>query len=184
MNINLKLKQRREKINEILRHKRSKVMRKFKQVKKQEEQTENEDLMKNKIEKYLNVEKMIQDYDKKIGGMNQGQINIQQEKKNNEALKRENQAKKSNLDSNRNNIAFKNKNNPTITTSQAKKLINTKRERKTYEEIEKEKESKLNIRKSTYKKLNKKTPKGQPVMKFQVEHIFKKIKDKINKGLI
>jgi hypothetical protein len=56
--------------------------------------------------------------------------------------------------------------------------------RKTAEEIEKEKQEKLQRRKSTYRKLNRKTPKGQPVMKYQMENIFRKIKDKMNKGII
>jgi hypothetical protein len=178
MNINLKLKQRREKINEILRHKRSKVMRKFKQVRKEEGTTENENLMKNKIEKFLNVEKMIQDYDKKIAGIDIGQKNNLQEKINT-SLNEKRRPKKSESIKNDTQKKINNKNE-----SQGEKFLNSKRERKTFEEIEKEKELKLNKRKSTFKKLNKKTPKGQPVMKFQVEHIFKKIKEKINKGLI
>ncbi len=56
--------------------------------------------------------------------------------------------------------------------------------KKTSEEILKEKEEKLLLRKKTFRKLNKKTQHGQPVMKYQMEHLFKKIQDKLHKGII
>ena len=174
MNINQKLKQRREKINQILNHKRTKVLRKFKQAKKEinEEESSN-NFMKNKIEKYLNVEKMIQAYDKKISGHVESE-KIQEKSQNPSRLPKNNSDK------------IQRQNNPKIITTddKQKKFLNKKRDRKTPEEIEKEKTEKLNKRKAVYKKLHKKTNKGQPVMKYQVEHIFKKIKDKLNKGLI
>ena len=55
---------------------------------------------------------------------------------------------------------------------------------KTQDEIKKEKDAKLEQRKKWYKKLNRKTDKGQPVMKYRVENLFYKIKDKISKGII
>ena len=79
MNINLKLKERRDKINEVLRHKRTKVIRKFKQVQREADESQNnpDDAIKAKIEKYRNVEKMIESFDKKIGGEDKT-ANIQQ----------------------------------------------------------------------------------------------------------
>jgi hypothetical protein len=62
------------------------------------------------------------------------------------------------------------------------KFMNKKRERKTPEEIQKEKEEKLKIRQNKCRKLNSKTTKGQPVMKFKIEHLFDKIKSKFAKG--
>jgi hypothetical protein len=61
------------------------------------------------------------------------------------------------------------------------KFLNKKR---TKEDWEKERAVKLQHRKKNFQKLNKKTPKGQPVMKFQVQHLLHKIKDKITKGII
>jgi hypothetical protein len=58
------------------------------------------------------------------------------------------------------------------------------KKRKSKEEYEKEAEVKRNKRKKIYKNLNKKTPRGQPVMKYQVKNLLSKIKDKINKGII
>ena len=63
-----------------------------------------------------------------------------------------------------------------------KTFLNNKRKSK--EEHENEKHVKLQKRKNVYKKLNLKTPKGQPVMKYKVQHLLHKIKDKISKGLI
>ncbi len=63
------------------------------------------------------------------------------------------------------------------------KFLNNKKKR-TQEDWEREKQEKMQKRKSLYKKLNQKTPKGQPVMKFQVQHLLHKIKDKISKGMI
>ncbi len=145
-------------------------MRKFRQVKKEEQEGDgviSNDYMKNKIEKYMNVEKMIQDYDKKIVGEIEQPV-INQHKR--EKKKEENKT---------NNIIHKD-----ISPQNKTNYLNKKRERKSSEEIQKEKEIKLKKRQSMYKKLNKKTPKGQPVMKYKVEHIFNKIKHKINKGLI
>jgi hypothetical protein len=182
MNINLKLKERRDKINEVLRHKRTKVIRKFKQVQREADESQNnpDDAIKAKIEKYRNVEKMIESFDKKIGGDDKT-ANIQQLNQRPKQQKFTNQVENSNS-SNKN--VFKNINHEDKFLNKKRNNNDTKTQRKTKEDIEKEKEEKLQKRKSMYRKLNRKTPKGQPVMKFQMEHIFKKIKDKINKGII
>lgn len=69
-------------------------------------------------------------------------------------------------------------------TNKNGKPVKQKFPKKSAEEILKEKEEKLLLRKKTFRKLNKKTPHGQPVMKYQMEHLFKKIKDKLQKGII
>jgi hypothetical protein len=60
-------------------------------------------------------------------------------------------------------------------------FINKKHQRKTKEEIIKEKEDKIQQRQKTFRKLNKKTRKGQPVMKYKIEHLFNKIRNKFGK---
>jgi hypothetical protein len=62
------------------------------------------------------------------------------------------------------------------------KMLGNKRRSK--EEYEKEIADKREKRKKIYRNLNRKTSKGQPLMKFQVSHLLSKIKDKINKGAI
>ena len=44
-----------------------------------------------------------------------------------------------------------------------------------------EKNRKINERKKTFKKLNEKTRRGQPVMKNKIEHLFNKIKANVDK---
>lgn len=133
--------------------------------------------MQSKIEKYKNIEKMINDFDKKIGG--EEDLKEKQENKNNQrvSLKERNKTNK-NYDNNLKSLEMASEN------SQKGKYLNNKRPRKTSEEILKEKEEKLIERKKTFRKLNKKTHRGQPVMKYQMEHIFNKIKNKIQKGII
>ena len=173
MNINLKLKERREKINEILKRKRTKVMRKFKSVKKEAEDSSNDqNSLKNKYEKYLEVEKMINNYDSKIGYTPSNKIS-QRRSENTNAY---------------NNISKQSEENIKVhenkTQNNNRQHFDKKKVYKTNEEIEKEKQEKTLRRKKTYRKLNRKTSKGQPIMKYQVEHMFQKIKDKINKGII
>jgi hypothetical protein len=183
MNINLKLKQRREKINEILQHKRTKVIRKFKQV--QREATENEinpdDVIRSKIEKYKNVEKMINNFDQKTGGQIPEENKVE-EKPRQKQIKDKDTQNMNKKEFNQNQNKYNDKNKGKFNKDDT--FLNKKQERKTKEEVDKEKLEKLNKRKSIYRKLHQKTPRGQPVMKYQVEHIFKKIKEKINKGLI
>ena len=193
MNINLVLKERREKsklklifinliflVNKILQHKRTKVIRKFKQDKREFESVNSNnnpsESIKSKIEKYQNVEKMINNFDTKIGA--------DSENKKPENPKPNNRI--NNQDKNQNN--FKNEKSNRITNNESKNegksFMNKKRDRKTTEEIEKEKKEKIDKRQKTFRNLNKKNKKGQPVMKFRVEHLFNKLKNKIDKGLI
>jgi len=54
--------------------------------------------------------------------------------------------------------------------------------KKTHEEREKERQAKLEKRKKTFAKMNKKTKFGQPIMKYRVENLLQKIKFKIRNG--
>jgi hypothetical protein len=185
MNINLKLKERRDKINQVLRHKRTKVMRKFKQVQREADENQNnpDDAIKTKIEKYRNVEKMIESFDKKIGGEDKS-ANQQQMNQRPKQQKFNKQVDTVNSGNTGNKNFPQEKKDQNRFLNKKRNIKDSQPQRKTKEEIEKEKEERLQKRKSIYRKLNRKTPKGQPVMKFQMEHIFKKIKDKINKGMI
>ncbi len=87
------------------------------------------------------------------------------------------------IDQEDNNIKSEKKPNKFQPIEQNNKTFLNKK-RKSKEEHEKEKNDKLQKRKSIYKKLNMKTPKGQPVMKYKVQHLLHKIKDKISKGII
>jgi hypothetical protein len=118
--------------------------------------------LNEKIKKFQQVEEMINSYDKKF---------MKDEQPKSENKPREKKAKPV-QEIPQNNIPQQAKDD---------KFLNKKR---TKEDWAKEREEKLNKRKSIYKKLNKKTPKGQPVMKFKVQHLLHKIKDKISKGII
>ena len=56
--------------------------------------------------------------------------------------------------------------------------------KRTREEIEKDKQKKLKQRKKTFKNLHKTNKFGQPLMRYQIQNIFRKIKNKKEKGLI
>jgi hypothetical protein len=132
--------------------------------------------MQAKIEKYRNIEKMINDFDKRIGGEEDSK-----EKEQNKNIQKHSQNEGN---SNINKDKKKNKIEKSTQNVQDGKYLNNKRPRKTSEEILKEKEEKLLERKKTFMKLNKKTTRGQPVMKYQMEHIFNKIKSKLQNGTI
>ena len=52
------------------------------------------------------------------------------------------------------------------------------------EEIEEDKLNKLNKRKKNYRNLHKTNKYGQPLMKYQIENLFRKIKKKKREGII
>jgi len=62
-----------------------------------------------------------------------------------------------------------------------KKLIGNKRSR---EEIEIERQKKINKRKKNYRNLHRTNKFGQPLMKYQIQNIFDKIKKKKRDGII
>ena len=62
-----------------------------------------------------------------------------------------------------------------------KKLIGNKRSR---EEIEIERQKKINKRKKNYRNLHRTNKFGQPLMKYQIQNLFDKIKKKKRDGII
>lgn len=126
---------------------------------------------------------MINNFDLKTGGQNPEENKLE-EKPRQKQIKDKDTQNLNKKEFNQNQNKNTNKYNDNKGKFKDDNFLNKKQERKTKEEVDKEKLEKLNKRKSIYRKLHQKTPRGQPVMKYQVEHIFKKIKDKINKGLI
>ena len=61
------------------------------------------------------------------------------------------------------------------------KLIGNKRTR---EEIEAERQKKINKRRKNYRNLHRTNKFGQPLMKYQIQNIFDKIKKKKKEGII
>lgn len=61
------------------------------------------------------------------------------------------------------------------------KYLNKKRKK---EEIEEEKEKKIKKRKQMFHNLKKTNKFGQPLMKYQIQNLFQKIKIKKSKGLL
>ena len=72
----------------------------------------------------------------------------------------------------------KNKENEKI---KEKKFMGNKRTR---EEIEQERQKKINKRKKMYRNLKKTNKFGQPLMKYQIANLFQKIKKKKKEGII
>jgi hypothetical protein len=138
-------------------------------------------LTEAKIKKYEEIEKLIQNYDKKVVSGSMKKEEIENEEKI-EVSNRPNQSKKEHKSakpkSKGNNKNFSQKeNNKNI---KIPSLKSNQKQRKSKEEIDKEKKAKRKGRKALYEKLNKKTRYGQPVMKNKIEHLFNKIKQSIN----
>jgi hypothetical protein len=159
----------------IQQHKKVKIYRKFKQDKRDynydniegdSEQPSNQ--LTAKIDKYRGIEKMIEDYEKKL------------------IDNRDNNIEPKAVQPNSRPPVAKKEVKPALAEQQGKKGKDDflQKKRKSKEEYEKEKAVKLEKRKKIYKNLNKKTPKGQPVMRYQVKNLLAKIKDKISKGAI
>jgi hypothetical protein len=146
------------------RHQKIKAIRKYDQDKKEFEIENPDQKLNEKIKKFQQVEELINSYDKNFIKDEQPQIEMKPREKKARTIQ----------EIPLNNVPKQKPNDD--------KYLNKKR--RTKEDWEKEKEEKLQKRKNIYKKLNKKTPKGQPVMKFQVQHLLHKIKDKISKGII
>ena len=158
MNINLKLKKRREKINKEKTHERTKVIRQYKS------QMANDSDLNN--EKYKDTNQKLNDFQ------------LKEEKR----INYEKQLYGDDINESDNTINFKNKekeNNKKV--EKKKEFIGNKRNR---EEIEENKQKKINKRKKTFKNLHKTNKYGQPLMKYQIANIFDKIKKKKKEGLI
>ena len=155
MDINIKLKERRKKIELIKKRENNKAIRNFK--KEMKEYNKNEKNSINNINKLLEDEKKREEYEKKFD------LNLNE---NNEIKDKINKENKKNEEKKANN---------------KKNYLNNKRTR---EEIEKDKQKKLKQRKKTFKNLHKTNKFGQPLMRYQIQNIFQKIKNKKEKGLI
>ena len=155
MDINIKLKERRKKIELIKKRENNKAIRNFK--KEMKEYNKNEKNSINNINKLIEDEKKREEYEKQF------EINLNEDNEKKVKINKENQK-----------IKKKEFNNKT-------KILNNKRTR---EEIENDKQKKLKQRKQKFKNLHKTNKFGQPLMRYQIQNLLKKIKNKKEKGLL
>ena len=167
MNINLKLKKRREIINKEKSHQRTKIIRQYKQQMANDSDLNNSNYKdtNQKFEDFKSREEKRLNYEKKLYGddINESDNEIINEKKEEENLEEKN--------------VIKNKKE----IKEDKKFLGKK---KTREEIEAEKQKKLNKRRKNYRNLHKTNKYGQPLMKYQIANLFDKIKKKKREGII
>ena len=157
MDINLKLKKRRELIERQKSYQRTKVIRQYKQqVANDNDLDINLKDTNDKMEEFKKrEEKRLKDEKKLLGeDINESDNEI---KKEDYKIKIKKEEKKE------------------------KKLIGNKRSR---EEIEIERQKKINKRKKNYRNLHRTNKFGQPLMKYQIQNIFDKIKKKKRDGII
>ena len=157
MDINLKLKKRRELIERQKSYQRTKVIRQYKQqVANDNDLDINLKDTNDKMEEFKKrEEKRLKDEKKLLGeDINESDNEI---KKEDYKIKNKKEEKKE------------------------KKLIGNKRSR---EEIEIEKQKKINKRKKNYRNLHRTNKFGQPLMKYQIQNLFDKIKKKKRDGII
>ena len=158
MDINLQLKKRRELIEKQKSHQRTKVIRQYKQ------QVANDTTINNNLkdtnEKLAEFkereEKRLKD-EKKLLGENLSESDNEIKKEERQKIKKEKKEK------------------------QKDKFIGNKRTR---EEIEAERQKKINKRRKNYRNLHRTNTFGQPLMKYQIQNIFDKIKKKKKEGII
>ena len=157
MDINLKLKKRRELIERQKSYQRTKVIRQYKQqVANDNDLDINLKDTNDKMEEFKKrEEKRLKDEKKLLGeDINESDNEI---KKEDYKIKNKKEEKKE------------------------KKLIGNKRSR---EEIEIERQKKINKRKKNYRNLHRTNKFGQPLMKYQIQNLFDKIKKKKRDGII
>ena len=156
MDINLQLKKRRELIEKQKSHQRTKVIRQYKQ------QVANDTTINNNLkdtnEKLAEFkereEKRLKD-EKKLLGENLSESDNEIKKEERQKIKKEKKEEKK--------------------EKQKDKFIGNKRTR---EEIEAERQKKINKRRKNYRNLHRTNKFGQPLMKYQIQNIFDKIKKK------
>ena len=167
MNINLKLKKRREIINKEKSYQRSKIIRQYKQQMANDTELNNKDYKdtNQKLEDFKIKEEKRLNYEKNLYGY---YINEPDNEMNQKEKIEEKQIKI-------------NKNFDKKDKKEDKKYIGNKRTR---EEIEADKQKKLNKRKKNYRNLHKTNKYGQPLMKYQIANLFDKIKKKKREGII
>ena len=163
MNINLKLKKRREIINKEKSHQRIKVIRQYKQQMANDSDLNNNNYKdtNQKYDDYKLKEEERLNYEKKLYGEDINEDNEIIDVKNEKKIMKEKSNKKE--------------------KKEDKKYMGNKRSR---EEIEEEKNKKINKRKKNYRNLHKTNKFGQPLMKYQIANLFDKIKKKKREGII
>ena len=162
MDINLQLKKRRELIEKQKSHQRTKVIRQYKQ------QVANDTTINNNLkdtnEKLAEFkereEKRLKD-EKKLLGENLSESDNEIKKEERQKIKKEKKEEKK--------------------EKEKDKFIGNKRTR---EEIEAERQKKINKRRKNYRNLHRTNKFGQPLMKYQIQNIFDKIKKKKKEGII
>ena len=168
MNINLKLKKRREIINKEKSHQRTKIIRQYKQQMANDSDLNNSNYKdtNQKFEDFKSREEKRLNYEKKLYGddINESDNEIINEKKEEDNLE-----EKKNIIKNKKDV------------KEDKKFLGKK---KTREEIEAEKQKKLNKRRKNYRNLHKTNKYGQPLMKYQIANLFDRIKKKKREGII
>ena len=155
MDINLQLKKRRELIEKQQSHQRTKVIRQYKQ------QVANDTTINNnlkdtneKLAEFKEREEKRLKDEKKLLGENLSESDNEIKKEERQKIKKE---------------------------KQKDKFIGNKRTR---EEIEAERQKKINKRRKNYRNLHRTNKFGQPLMKYQIQNIFDKIKKKKKEGII
>ena len=163
MDINLKLKKRKELKEKQKSYQRTKIIRQYKQQVASDTDYNNNNLKdtNEKIEEFKKrEEKRLKDEEKLLGeDINESDNEITKE----EVIKNKKEKKEE----------FKQK--------KEKKFIGNKRSR---EDIELEIQKKINKRKKNYRNLHKTNKFGQPLMKYQIQNLFDKIKKKKRDGII
>ena len=162
MDINLKLKKRKELKEKQKSYQRTKIIRQYKQqVANDTDYNNNLKDTNEKIEEFKKrEEKRLKDEEKLLGeDINESDNEITKE----EVIKNKKEKKEE----------FKQK--------KEKKFIGNKRSR---EDIELEIQKKINKRKKNYRNLHKTNKFGQPLMKYQIQNLFDKIKKKKKEGII
>ena len=143
-------------VNLKKKHEKAKAIRKFKQEIKNENNDEEAD---DRIQKIIETETKKEQYDKDFLGEDS-------EKKHEEHQSKEDKP-----------IENKKK----LKGGKGNKPLNAKKDKIKNEE---EREKKLAKRKKMFKNLKKTNKFGQPLMKYQIQNIFQKIKSKMSKGVI
>ena len=172
MNINLKLKKRREIINKEKSHQRTKVIRQYKQQMSNDTDINNKNYKdtNEKFDDFKIKEKERLKYEENLYGedINESDNEIKNDKIEEKKIVNDKKEEKVKI--------FKKENK-----KESKNFIGNKRNR---EEIEADKLKKLNKRKKNYRNLHKTNKYGQPLMKYQISNLFDKIKKKKRDGII
>ena len=163
MDINQKLKKRRELIEKQKSYQRTKIIRQYKQQMANDTNLNNN--LKDTNEKLAEIqereEKRLKD-EKKLLGEDLTEPDNELKQQTKQKIVKEKIEKK-----------FEEK--------KEKNFIGNKRTR---EEIEAERQKKINKRRKNYRNLHRTNKFGQPLMKYQIQNIFNKIKKKKKEGII